>query len=189
MYSRLSTWQTTDHLTLFMNLLWVMVWIYPRSSLHPSRVVRSLQEGSLPLPKYTRQGLGEVGTEFYINIQYEFLLRNWIKLALRWLSTLGEKAPTRFKKKKKKSHQFFTGQIIFGGTTQNWKCVMYAVPYTFLPLSAVLGLLLSRLHWVTVWSQQKQEKHAGAQNCSTTVVVCLLLERLKSRQSVQDGGS
>lgn len=102
MYSRLSTWQTTDHLTLFMNLLWVMVWIYPRSSLHPSRVVRSLQEGSLPLPKYTRQGLGEVGTEFYINIQYEFLLRNWIKLALRWLSTLGEKAPTRFKKKKKK---------------------------------------------------------------------------------------
>lgn len=57
---------------------------------------------------------------------------------------------------------------------------MYAVPYTFLSLSAVLGSLLSRLHWVTVWSQQKQEKHAGAQNCSTTFVVCLLLERLKN---------
>lgn len=33
------------------------------------------------------------------NSQYEFLLHHWIKLALRWLSTLGEKTPTRVKKK------------------------------------------------------------------------------------------
>lgn len=57
-------------------------------------------EGSFPLPKYTWQGLGQDDTDFYTNIQNEFVLHNWIKSALRWLSTLGGKTQTQDLKKK-----------------------------------------------------------------------------------------
>lgn len=171
MYSRLSTWQTTDHLTLFMTLLWVMVWIYPRSTLHPSRIVRSLREGSSPLPNDTRQGRGRLAQSSTSNIQYEFFLHNWIKLALRWLSTLGEKPPTRLKKKK--SHQFLQVKSFLEEppNTENGQGMQY---HTLL-----LPCLQSWLHCVSV-GHSGNRTHTGAQNYTAAAVVCLWLKRLKS---------
>lgn len=128
MYSYLSTWQTTDPLTLLMNLLWVTVWIHPRSSFHPSRVVQSLQGRALShIPSTPGKARGRMAQSSTSDIPYGFLLHNWTKLALRWLSTLVENS----NEIKQKITPVFTGQVIFGGTTPNWTCNLYSPIHLF----------------------------------------------------------
>lgn len=123
-------------------------------------------EGSFPLPKYPKQGLGRVEQSSTSNIQYEFLLHNWLKLALRWLSTLGG-ITQRLKKPQNQKTPVFTGQTIFGGTTWNWKRVICAVLYTPLPLDLSCRVSFTESEWITAerrqtcWCLEQLSRYCG----------------------------
>lgn len=183
MYSYLSTWQTTDLRTLLMSLLWVMVWIHPRSSFHPARVVQSFQLRVLPhIPSTPGKARGRMAQSSTSDIPYAFLLHTWTKLALRWLSTLVEKTPTRLKKKKK-SHRFFRSSHFWRNHPELWMCDLCNPIH----LSPWLLSWFSSCHQgftESVWPQRKQENHLEPSNyCFVSY-----LKDLEGPHTVRDGG-
>lgn len=172
MYSYLSTWQTTDLRTLLMSLLWVMVWIHPRSSFHPARVVQSFQLRVLPhIPSTPGKARGRMAQNSTSDIPYAFLLHTWTKLALRWLSTLVEKTPTRLKKKKKITPVFQVKSFL---EKPPWTVnVWFMQSHSSLSLTVVLVFLVSpRLHRVSVATTE-----TGKPLRTIQLLLCLLLER------------
>lgn len=84
MYSHLSTWQTGDHFKPINEPFMGDGFNISKVTPPPIKVYQiPPTEGSFPLPKYPKQGLGRVVRSSTSNIQYEFLLHNWLKLALR----------------------------------------------------------------------------------------------------------
>lgn len=99
---------------------------------------------------------------------------------------------SKIKKKKKKITPVFTGQILFGGTTPNRKCVICAVVHTLFPcVMSRTSSCRARLHRVRAGHGRKRKNMLVLRTVQLLLwYLSLLLERLKSSaKCLQDGGS